>query len=362
MGSRVILVGGGHAHLKAVQSIMEERPAHIEVLLISPSSYQYYSGMFSGYTEGIYTKEQIRIDLKQLCARAGIRFIEKTAVLLKTAEKKLVCADGSVYPFDVISFDIGSKNVPQELTQDAVHSIKPNYTFIDHIDSLRESRFPLIVGGGAAGTELALSIRAYKRRNNLEGTVRLISSEDVLSSEPKLTSLKLKRLLKKSGVQVWDHERAVEVHEDHVRTDRNNKVRHTGVLWLGGPVAPPIFEKSALPLDEHGFVSVEGTLQVEGYPYIFAAGDCATLKDHRDLPKNGVYAVRQGPVLWGNIRKYINKQDDLETFEPQARYLYILSTGFQEGFLVYGAFSMHGKQAWKIKNKIDQAFMDEFKF
>ena len=58
-----------------------------------------------------------------------------------------------------------------------------------------------------------------------------------------------------------------------------------------------------------GYLLVEDTLQVKDYPAIFAAGDCASIRQYPDLPKAGVIAVRQSEVLWKNIKGFINEKD-----------------------------------------------------
>ncbi|WP_181350214.1 NAD(P)/FAD-dependent oxidoreductase [Thalassobacillus sp. CUG 92003] len=361
MTKRVLLVGGGHAHLQVIKSYYEEREDQLQICLISSSRYQYYSGMFSGYTEGLYNLDDIRIDLKDFCEKANTNFIEKNASCVHPDQQKLICEDGSVYPFDLISFDIGSVNVPPKRHgTPADKAIKPNHNFADQIETLREQRQPLIVGGGATGAELALSIQAWKRRNGRKGNVRLVSSEGLLPDEPKHTSAKLLKMMRKYGIEVWNGERVESVYEDHVITNNRNKIRHTEVLWLGGAIAPPLFYESGLPTDAEGFALVENTLQLKGHEHVFAAGDCATMEEYPDLSKSGVYAVKQGLVLWQNIKHAVHKET-LEVYQPQKKALYILSTGYQRGFMIYGALCYHSKQAWKLKNKIDREFMNRFK-
>ncbi|WP_158211691.1 hypothetical protein [Alkalihalobacterium alkalinitrilicum] len=49
--SELILIGGGHAHLAILRALRKETIPD-EIILISPNKYQYYSGIFSGFTEG----------------------------------------------------------------------------------------------------------------------------------------------------------------------------------------------------------------------------------------------------------------------------------------------------------------------
>lgn len=360
MSNRLLLVGAGHAHLEVLKQLKEDRMNHLDVCMINPSPYQYYSGMFSGFTEEIYTEEEMRVDLRELTKSAGVHLIQKKASKLKTGQKKIVCKDGSVYPFDVISFDIGSKSLPSAFEDTVARTIKPNYKFTDQIKVLRETNKPLIVGGGAAGTELAMAIQAYKQKHDIPGQVRLITADKVMSNTPKWVSARVQKILEKKDIRIWQDERVEEVFDEFVKTDRGNRVRHTGVLWLGGAIGDPIFEKSSLAIDERSFALVRSTLQFRDYDFVFGAGDCTTMIDFPNLPKSGVNAVRQGPVLWKNLRNYLNGQP-LESFTPQKNALYILSTGGKKGFLVYGPLSSHNQKAWQLKNKIDREFMAKYK-
>ncbi|MBH0231592.1 FAD-dependent oxidoreductase [Halobacillus yeomjeoni] len=360
MSKRLLLIGAGHSHMEVMRQLKNEAVQELEVCLITPSPYQYYSGMFSGYTEGLYEKEDIRIDVKEYAQCAGIHFIQKKAWKVNPDHRKLICEDGSVYPFDVISFDIGSRSLPHEYDQSIARSIKPNYEFIHQMDELRSSTHPLIVGGGAAGTELAMSIHAYKQKHGIPGQVRVVTAERVLSDASKRTSGKLKSLIEKKGIQLWEGERVAEVEDHHIKTDKGNKIRHTGVLWLGGAISDDIFKRSRFSIEDRGFAIVRSTLQFKDYDFMFGAGDCVTMEEYPQLAKSGVYAVRQGPVLWENLNHYL-KREPLKEYDPQKKALYILSTGGKKGFFIYGPLVHHSHRAWKIKNKIDREFMDKYK-
>lgn len=360
MSKRLLLVGAGHAHLEVLKQLAEHGLSDVDVCLITPSPYQYYSGMFSGFTEGIYTEEDTRVDLRPLAQRAGVQLIQKTAVMIRPEQKKVICHDGSVYPFDAASFDIGSRSLPGSVEHSAAQSIKPNYHFTERMKDLRETPQPLIVGGGAAGTELALSIQSYKHMHQRPGQVRLVTSGSLLSDTPKWVRARMKHILKKKGVRVWENEEVKHVADDSIETSRGNKIRHTGVLWLGGAVGDSIFIRAGLDVDDRGFAFVSRTLQFKNYDYLFGAGDCITLETDPDLPKSGVYAVRQGPVLWENLKNHFQRRP-LEAFVPQKKALYILSTGDRKGFLIYGAVHAHNHKAWKLKHKIDREFMAKYK-
>ncbi|UOR10358.1 FAD-dependent oxidoreductase [Halobacillus amylolyticus] len=360
LSKRLLLVGAGHAHIEVVRSMKEQPIDDVEVCLISPSEYFYYSGMFSGYTEGIYSLEDIRLDIRKLTQDAGVHFIRKRASRVYPNFKKLFCQGGAVYPFDMISFDIGSKHLPDPFMHTVARSIKPNEQFAERVDELRRTSHPLIVGGGAGGCELALSLQAYKNKEQISGDVRLVSSSNILGSRTKRISKKLKSIMQAKGIQLWEQERVEEVYDDYIVTSANNKIRHTGVLWLGGPLADPLFETSGIKVDERGFPLGRTTLQFADYEFMFGAGDCVTLLTDPNLDKSGVHAVKQAPILYENLRRF-TASEELLAYEPQKVALYLISTGMKKALLLYGPVAAYSKRAWQLKNKIDREFMDKYK-
>ncbi|XQY92958.1 NAD(P)/FAD-dependent oxidoreductase [Metabacillus sp. HB246100] len=346
--SHIVLIGGGHAHLGILRSLRKKTIIH-KVTLISPSSFQYYSGMFSGFTEGIYTEDDIRVNVQLLCQEANVQFIEDTIEQIDPQTKKVMGRKGS-YSFDLVSFNIGSTSKAFD-----TNKIKPNFHFTKEISIFRASERPVIIGGGAAGIELALSTLAWRRRHNEENPVILISSTPILSTYGEKASKRITDVARKKGLLIYENQRVKEVASTYILTDKEEKIPYSHVLPLTGPTGHELFKSCS---SSHDFLPVTSYLQHPTYPYIFGAGDCIEIEDDSTLPKNGVYAVRQGPVLWDNMNHYLENKP-LNTFTPQKQFLSILSTGDKEGLLVYGTFSFHGRIAWKLKHYIDHKFMEK---
>lgn len=349
----LILVGGGHAHLIAVHAFLKEK-VDFHIVLISPSRYQYYSGMFSGFAEGLYDEEDIRIDLKDLCQRANIAFIKDKMVRFDPDNKKVYCSAGQSFSFDAISFDIGSKSKMNP----PVLPIKPNYLFPEHMENLRRSPMPVIVGGGAAGVELAFSMLAWRKKHLEQKDVTLISSSKLLPSFGSITSKKIQQIAHLKGLQIIVGEKVTDITSSHVCTDMQKSLEHTGVLWLTGTKPFDLFEK--VTTDDKNFLIVNDYLQSVDYPFVFGAGDCVSINTYSRLPKNGINAVRQGSILWDNVKSYM-VGERLKIFKPQKRYVAILSTGNKKALFTYGRFSVHSRLAWKVKHYIDHKFMKRFK-
>ncbi|NND97062.1 MAG: selenide, water dikinase SelD, partial [Pirellulaceae bacterium] len=114
-----------------------------------------------------------------------------------------------------------------------------------------------------------------------------------------------------------------------------------------------------LPLDERGFLATDHTLRSISAAPIFAVGDTGTIV-HESLPKAGVYAVRQGPVLWENIKRILDG-DPLETYRPQRSFLKLLNTGDGRAIGQWKGFAWSGRSMMWLKEWIDGGFMEKYR-
>ncbi|MCD7036074.1 FAD-dependent oxidoreductase [Metabacillus sp. GX 13764] len=346
----LILAGGGHAHLFGLSLKQLPSLPKLQITLISPSRHQYYSGMYSGFAEGIYSDEEIRVDLKKTAERAGITFLQTEVFSADSVKKQVFCRDGSVLSYDLLSFDIGSSEQEKEALP-----IKPNFHFTDSIMDFRESEAPVIAGSGAAGLELALSVQAWRKKNSRKTPVVLVGPEPYISEK---FNGKLKSISRRKGIRLLS-EKAEQIQPHSLITSSGKEIPFSSLLFLGGPSAHPVLAKSFLMTDRNGFLLVDSFLESVQRQGVFGAGDCVTLTEYPSLPKNGLYAIRQGEILWENFRRYADGRT-LKPFSPQKRYLSILSIGDREGFLMRGSIGLKGSFAWKLKRKIDQDYMGSF--
>ncbi|MFT5562708.1 MAG: selenide,water dikinase, partial [Litorivivens sp.] len=87
-------------------------------------------------------------------------------------------------------------------------------------------------------------------------------------------------------------------------------------------------------------------------------GDIADVTKY-PRPKAGVFAVRQGPPLFGNIKRALMGQA-LKAFEPQATFLSLLATGDKYAVASKHGWSTEGRLVWRWKDWIDRSFMEKF--
>jgi pyridine nucleotide-disulfide oxidoreductase family protein len=368
---RLVLLGGGHAHVKVLADLAARRLDGWDVHLVSPYPRQIYSGMLPGWVAGHYPIESCAIALDALAANADARFHQTAAVGLHLADSLVVCADGSRLSFNRLSIDTGPLPATDGLPGSAVHAlpIRPIETFVAAWPGLvdrmlsgqsGQSGFGLaILGAGAAGVEVALAVQ---HRAQTEGwrhvRITLVGSgAQPLEGAPNRARRQVAEILARRGIAWLGGHRSVGVEARRIDFEQGPPLGFDACLVVTGAAAPAWPRAAGLATDEHGFIRVTRTLQSVSHPHVFAAGDVAAYDDPR--PKSGVYAVKAGPVLAQNIRAACEGRP-LRRWTPQRRALYLISTGDRRALAIWGPWSVGGDWVWAWKDRIDRAFVSRF--
>lgn len=360
---KLILVGGGKAHLQVLEKLQKGPLKNAETLLISPNPFQYYSGMFSGFVEGIYHKDEIRINLERLTKRANIEWLEDAVTAIDPMQKKVLTATGQIFNYDAISFDIGSLTAGTDLqgVKEYAYRIKPNYHFVNTIEKVRKEGKVVIVGGGAMGIEIALALKAWRDKNGIKDPVTLINLGLLLENEADKLSEKIEKITVNKGIQVLTGIKVHKVERNEVWTSSEEKQSYDHLVWLAGPKAPGLFKASHLPVDQEGYLKVEETLQVKAFPSIFGAGECICIDNpvNSRLATTSVNVVKQGNILYENIKGFFDTGIG-QLFVPPKNELSFLSLGNKKACFLYNKFTYIGGFAWVLKNKIDKQFVRKY--
>ncbi|WCK52953.1 FAD-dependent oxidoreductase [Aneurinibacillus sp. Ricciae_BoGa-3] len=362
MRKTLLLIGGGHTHLHILKKLQSENILNVKVILVSPSFFQYYSGMVSGYAEGLYALDEIRVDLQRLSQLGRVEFIEDRAVFLDPLNQIVHTQQGLALKYDVVSFDIGSRTAHPTIPGIAENEImvKPMDQFVKAVQTFDRAQHIAVVGGGASGIEVSLAIQARRRKLGMLTPVSLVSAGLLMEKSGHYVSRKITEIVQQKGIRLYQNDGVVQASSNRMYLQSGNHVTSDQLLWLTGPQAPSLFSKSGMKVDEHGYLAVYSTLQSVEYPNIFGAGDCISFAEYPNLAKAGVYAVREAPILWRNLKRYFSGNQMIQ-YHPQNKYLSILSAGNREAFLLYGSIALHGTWCWKLKRKIDKAFMNKYK-
>ena len=105
---RLVLVGGGHAHVEVLRRFGLAPEPGVEIVLVSPAQATPYSGMLPGLVAGHYRHADCHIDLPALCRFAGARFVQDAVTGLPNACRSVLLQTGGSLEADLISLDVGS--------------------------------------------------------------------------------------------------------------------------------------------------------------------------------------------------------------------------------------------------------------
>lgn len=305
--TRLVLLGGGHAHLAVLESLAREPIPGLSAQLVSPEPRAIYSGMLPGWVSGHYGLDECAIDLRPLAAAARVELHFRRATAVDAMARTVSLEGGSSLAYDV----------------------------------------------------LAMASRLRRDIPEAPPHVRILTDEpDIVPTLPALARAMLRRRLDAAGVGVHGHCPVREVGRDFIRAGEAITFANDAAFWVTGAAPQRFLRDSGLRVDARGFISVNACQQSESHAEVFAAGDCATRADGA-VPKSGVFAVRSGPALATNLRAYLAGQP-LQAHRSRRLHLALLATGEGSAVGAWGALSFSGQWVGRWKDRIDREFIARY--
>ena len=366
---RLVLLGGGHAHVEVLRDLALHPDPAREVTLVTPSQRLLYTGMVPGVIAGHYTIEDCTIDLALLAQRANAELLLTTASLVSPDANEVACSDGTALPYDVLSIDVGSHPAIGDARGVERHAVlmRPLERAVVGWNGVlaRAGRGQVgavtIVGAGAAGIEIALAMRHrfnMELRDHRVPHVRIVS-EAAGTGIALGAADKLILAARRAGVESHVGFSVKEVGAGFVRLQSGLEFATDAVFWVTGAAAPEWLRESGLGTDPRGFMLTNLHMQSVRYANIFGIGDCASVEGH-EMPKAGVFAVRAAPTLAANLRAALSG-GILAQHIPKPRYLALISTGKRHAVGTWGDLSWGGWWAWRWKDRIDRKFVARYR-
>ena len=392
---RVLLLGGGHAHLVAGPLLAAASGGRASLALVAPSPRLLYSGMMPGWLAGQYAFDECSIDLAGVCARNGIEWIRDRIVDIDFAAGQAVGERGR-HRFDLASVNVGSDNDPGSLDEDvgraggmAVFGAKPFAEFVQRWSAWREAcaarpgpRRLLVAGGGAAAVEIAFALaRLAATDSALRGSRVTLATAggDLLPGMSRIAariacgSLAARGIEQRAGLRYVGAGGGAARFEDGTSLPADLVVVATGARAADWLVRAAL--RDSVALAPHGGLAVRSDLRSISHPSIFAAGDCAGFVD-RNVPRSGVHALRQGPVLAANLARVLDvrpsgaggsgeggpggDEGPLQRYVPRRWTLALLNRCDGSAIGAWGPLGFAGGWTWRWKDGIDRGFIARF--
>lgn len=368
----LLLIGAGHAHAFVLEAFAQRPDPNIVITVVSDHALAAYSGSIPAWLSGEYSLRETQIDVAALCQRAGATLVQSPVVALDTKTRRVTLANGAIVSFNVASLNVGStlvapansgENLPYLLTMRPLSSLYHRWqSLLNEAEQLPHGSHQRVVsvGGGAAGCETLMSVLAKLRQQRPDITWQgsLVNASDtLLPGAGRLPRWLIRRAMRRAGIAVHHGIHGVALANGGIHTSEGELIDADIVLWATGAVGHLWLSETALPLDEQRFIHVDKTLAVAGATTLFAAGDCARFQP--PLPKAGVYAVRQGPLLAENLRSACHGEP-LTAWQPPKHVLALIGTGDGHAIASKGAIGFSGRWVWQWKKRIDARFIARF--
>ena len=366
MKKRLVLAGGGHAHMMAMVHLGGFVEKGHDVTVIGPSEHHYYSGMGPGMLGGTYHPEDIRFAIRHLVEKNGGSFRIGNVVRIDADARIVHLDNGESIHYDILSCNLGS-HVNLDIVKgdpSGIYTVKP----IERLMAAREeilsrgTLFPIsigIVGGGPSAVEIAGNVHRLAQSPGMKTTsIKILTRGGIMPHHPKGIRNRALASLKNRGIDILENCTVQEVSTGIV-AESSGTHHEFDIIFLASGVQPNrVFRDSGIETGPDGGLLVNQHLQHKRHPEIFGGGDCICFEDS-PLDKVGVFAVRQNPVLLHNLMASL-EDEDLKAFDPGGSYLLIFNLGDGTGIFHKWFVRFGGAPAFRIKDYIDRKFMRTF--
>lgn len=343
---KVVVIGGGFAGSKAAQELEHD----FSVTLIDTKNYfEFTPSVLRVIIEPEHLKK-IQVLHNHYLHHAHI--IQEEVVSITPQE--VILKNKKKVSFDYLVITSGSSYVApfkgeQHIIPTRAETLRACHSTLDHSEKV------LLIGGGLVGVELAAEIvEKYPHKK-----VTIVHSGDRLIPRNHERCISYaERWLTKRGVEILYDERIDgEGRKSKYTTSSGKTITAEMCFFCTGIRVNNEFLKKHFSesLNERGALLVDDTLQIPGYPHIFAAGDVSALKEE----KTAQAAEKAGHVIACNIRQ-LEKSGDLHYYIPKKRPM-LISLGRKTAMMDAGSFTLEGFFPSLLKSFVEWKTMRRFK-
>ncbi|GAA2055802.1 MULTISPECIES: NAD(P)/FAD-dependent oxidoreductase [Streptomyces] len=337
---RILVVGGGYVGLYAARRILKKmRYGEATVTVVDPRSYMTYQPFLPEAAAGSISPRHVVVPLRRVLPKAEVLTGRVTSIDQDRKVASVAPIVGTPYelPFDYLVVALGAvsrtfpipglaeQGIGMKGVEEAIGLRNHVLEQLDKADSTtdeevrRKALTFVFVGGGFAGAETigevedmardATKYYASIKREDMRFVLVDVADKILPEVGPKLGEWGLEHL-KKRGVEVHLKTSVNSCVDGHVELSNGVVADSNTIVWTAGVKPNPALARYGIALGPRGHVDVDGTLQVRGTDYVWAAGDNAQVPDlvlraqgveNAWCPPNAQHALRQAKVLGDNV-------------------------------------------------------------
>jgi NADH dehydrogenase len=317
---RVVIIGGGFGGLQAARAL---KHAPVRVTLIDKQNHHTFQPLLYQVATAALESTDVAFPLRSLLRRhKNTEVLMAEVESIDAAARAVHLVGGHAIPFDYLIFAAGAQsfyfghpeyrlNAPglKSLTD----ALEMRYRVLVAFERAEQESDPaaqrelltfVVVGGGPTGVELAGAIAALARHALKRDFLRIDPTKariilieggpNLLPMYPASLQASARKQLEGLGVEVRTSERVRAIDENGVFIGDEYIAAHT-TLWGAGVVGTPLARSLGAPIDRHGRIEVDGTLNPPGMPHVFVIGDSASfVQDGKPVPGVAPAAIQGG--------------------------------------------------------------------
>lgn len=387
MKKRVVILGGGFAGVECAKQLQNSSlsDSEIEMMMVSEDNFLLFTPMLPQVASGTIQTRNIVVPIRTIIKKAKfyegrVKNIDPVAHKVKvwgTPEKPgvtldydyLVVALGSETDFFGMS-DIENNAFRMRTLNDAVTVRNRIIDMLEQADNEADDATKrslltfVIVGGGFAGIETAgelydLLMDAIKYYPNITKEVISVMVLEALPSilpgfSEKLAKFTLDKMVQR-GIEIRISTKVSGFDGEEVVVDGEKgteQIQTKTLIWTAG-ITPVNTIKRSIFKTNRGKMVVDEYLEAEGYPGVFAAGDCALFIDpstKKPYAPTAQLAEAQAKRVAGNLIASINDQKmEKFTYVPRGQMAII---GKRTGIASIFGTNVQGIVAWMLWRNI----------
>lgn len=297
----LVVLGAGYAGLTVAQQVARRTRGRVPVVVVDRHPVHVLRTEL--YEIGRIAKAGSNVSawlvpLLDVLERHGIEFRQGTVESIDLVSRRVKLDNGEL-PYGLLSICLGNvasyydipgaaENTFQVYRLSGAQRLAAQLREVERASSnLPGERRPriVIVGGGSTGTELAAEI-ATTDWTKIAGkdarppdVLLLTGSLPFLAGFPPRLIAHAREILRRSGVAVIHGFNVTRVEPNRVFLEDGSVLACDLAVWSAGLEAPALIRALTVPHGKGGRVAVDPTLEVPGFPGVFAVGDVVEFRD-----------------------------------------------------------------------------------
>lgn len=333
--TQILILGGGFAGVEAARYLdrTAAKRANVEVTLVSRDNFTLFTPMLHEVAASDLEPTDICNPLRKLLRRVTILNGDIKRIDLAARRATIVYGVGGLsrdLRFDHLVLALGSETnyfgIPglaehafgiktlgdAVMLRAGVIKILETASVEPDVDRRKQMLTFVVGGGGFSGVETVgaindlarQSLRYYGQIDPREVRVVLIHGGQVILPElGEALGLYAEEKLRERQVEIKLKTRVTAYVDGVVHCDDGEEIPSGALVWAGGVSASPALRDMPFEL-RNGRVVVDATLEVPGFPGVWAVGDCAAVLDpisKLPYPPTAQHALREGRCAGKNI-------------------------------------------------------------